>query len=240
MAPRADNSNIFLAGIVGVPWQDIGTTDTNGNLTYIPVTDPAWAGAATSGGNPANPAPNGIWQNIRGDDNANIQPGDIHMVESVDPRPGIAASDPINGHEWNTAYEDLEYACIYTLPQSRPCACSPSASDYSSCKYLHPNDCCDATFNVDGRGNNASGTFNKPICSGNTQVAAKAYPGLREIAVLHDYATGSTAPVIGNSIVTSICPKDASSTSDVNGPGYGYNPAMAAIVNRLKGKLPPP
>ncbi len=47
--PRSDNSAIFLSGIVGVPWQDIGYLDANGNLTYISTTDPAWtsAGAGT-------------------------------------------------------------------------------------------------------------------------------------------------------------------------------------------------
>ncbi len=237
-APRKDNSSIILAGIVGVPWQDVGNTDSSGNLTYIPVTNPAWTGApATGGPAPATVTPNGIWVNIYGDDNANTVPADIHMVESVDPRQGISTNDPIVGHEWNTAYEDLEYACIYTLPQSRPCVCVATASDYYSCKYQHPNECCDLTYNVDGR-NGPSGTFNKPLCNGNTQVAAKAYPGLREIAVLHDYATGSGVPVPGNSIVTSICPKDASSASDTTSPGYGYNPAMHAIIDRLKEELP--
>ena len=240
VAPRANNSNVLLAGIIGVPWQDIGYADASGNLNYIPVTDPAWSAAPTSGGPaPNTPAPNGIWQNISGDDNSNTQPGDVHMIESVEPRAGIPSNDPVNGHEYNTAYEDLEYACIFQLPQPRACACSQTASDYSSCKYLHPNDCCDLTFNVDGRGG-GSGSFNKPLCNGNTQVAAKAYPGLREIAVLHDYATGDAAVTPGNSIVTSICPKDTSASSDVKSPGYGYNPAMAAIINRLKEKLPPP
>jgi hypothetical protein len=240
VAPRANNSSVFLAGIIGVPWQDIGYADANGNLNYIPVTDPAWTGAPTSGGPaPNTSAPNGIWQNISGDDNSNTQPGDVHMVESVEPRPGIPSNDPGNGHEYNTAYEDLEYACIFQLPQPRACACSQTASDYSSCKYLHPNDCCDLTFGADGRGG-GSGSFNKPLCNGNTQVAAKAYPGLREIAVLRDYATGDAVIAPGNSIVTSICPKDTSASSDVKSPGYGYNPAMGAIINRLKEKLPPP
>jgi hypothetical protein len=28
---------VFLAGIVGVPWQDIGCQDASGNLVYIPL-----------------------------------------------------------------------------------------------------------------------------------------------------------------------------------------------------------
>jgi hypothetical protein len=239
---RVDNSIVFLAGIVGVPWQDLGYLDANGNLVYIPVTDPSWDGQpAAAGPAPITPVPGspvngmgGIWANIYGDDNQNMVPADPHMVEAIEPRAGIQGGDPINGGDWTTAYEDLEYACIYPLTQARDCACNSTATDYSSCKYLHPNDCCDLNFNVDGRGGGA-GSFNKPLCNGNSQVKAKGYPGLREIAVLHDYAKSGAAQ--GNSIVASICPKDVAAASDKTGPGYGYNPAVAALINRLKEKL---
>jgi hypothetical protein len=237
--PRTDNSVIFLAGIVGVPWQDIGYKDAAGNLVYIPVTDSSWTGAPTAGGvAPITPAPaTGIWDNIYADDNDNGKvPADPHMIESIEARSGITAYDNIE-HEWNTAYQDLEYACIYPLPESKKCACDSSAADYATCKYQNPNDCCDLTFTADGRGTAqpTGGTaFNKPLCTGNTQVNAKGYPGLREIGVLHDYAI--QAPIKGNSIVASICPADVKST-DKTGAGYGYNPAVAALVTRLKEKL---
>jgi hypothetical protein len=238
---RSDNSAIFLAGIVGVPWQDIGTS-ASGTLQYIPVTDPAWSSAG-SGTQPDNPPSNGaagIWDMIYGDDNANIAPKDVHMVESVDPRPGLpgptsaANADPFNGHEYNTAREDLEYACIYTLPTARQCACTQGTSTYASCKYQNPNDCCDLNYPADGAGGPGA-DFDKPLCNGSTQVAAKGYPGLREIAVLHDYAVSAAAQTQGNSIVASICPQDLSSSP--TSPGYGYNPAVAALINRLKEKL---
>jgi hypothetical protein len=235
--PRTDNSVIFLAGIIGVPWQDIGYKDANGNLVYIPVTDPSWKGEPNGTPPITTPPAAGIWSNIYGDDNNNIVPADIHMVESLEARPGITPNDNIE-HEWNTAYQDLEYACVFPLPQPKPCACVSTSSDYASCKYQNPNDCCDLTFSTDGRGaaQPAGGTaFNKPLCNANTQVNAKGYPGLREIAVLHDYAL--QAPVPGNSIVASICPADVKSTSDKKGAGYGYNPAVAALVTRLKEKL---
>jgi len=236
-APRTDNSNVFLAGIVGVPWQDLGSVGASGNLSYIPVTYPDWNSAATALVPPVT-APNGIWSLIYGDDNNNIVPGDPHMIESIEPRVGITAYDNIE-HEWNTAYQDLEYACVFPLPAPRACACDSVMSGYASCKYENPNDCCDLTFSVDGRGDASSGgDFNKPLCQGNTQIAAKAYPGLRELAVLHDYAEGvGIAPgASGNSIVTSICPKDL--TGDASSPGYGYNPVMDAIVQRLAERLP--
>ena len=241
---RSDNSAIFLAGIVGVPWQDIGYADANGNLVYIPVTDNAWSGGTTTTP-PVTAGTKGIWDRIYGDDNANITPSDIHMVESVLPRSGVPGPTPgptaptdanPNGADYNTAREDLEYACIYPLPTSRACQCTSGATDAPSCKYQNPNDCCDLTYPADGAGNPNSGAdYDKPLCQGTTQVAAKGYPGLREIAVLHDYALASNVVTQGNSIVASICPKDLTSAN--TSPGYGYNPAVAALINRLKEKL---
>lgn len=238
--PRQDNSLVFLAGIVGVPWQDIGYKDGNGNLVYIPVTDPVWTGEPTATSmTPLTPIPaqGGIWANIYADDNASgAVPADPHMIESIEARPGITAYDNIE-HEWDTAYADLEYACIYPLAQSKPCACDATSDTYNACKYLNPNDCCDLTYKVNGRGVTSTTdiAYNKPLCNEHTQVNAKGYPGLRELAVLHDYAVN--AGVTGNSIVASICPADVKATSDKSSPGYGYNPAVAALVNRLKEKL---
>ncbi|MEO7032352.1 MAG: hypothetical protein ABI548_00845, partial [Polyangiaceae bacterium] len=58
-----------------------------------------------------------------------------------------------------------------------------------------------------------------------TQVSAKAYPGSRELQVLKDLGP--------NAIVASICPK----VSDPANPDYGYNPAVGAIIERLKEAL---
>ena len=245
--PRADNSSIFLAGIVGVPWQDIGTT-ASGTLRYIPVTDPAWtsAGSGTQPDNPPSNGASGIWDMIYGYDAANIEPKDVHMVESLTPRanlPGPTAAanaDPFNGHEYNTALEDLEYACIFPLEASRACACP---TQDAACEYENPNDCCNLHYNADGAGNpNSAADFDKPLCQNpaggapvTTQYSAKAYPGLREIAVLHDYALSSNAATQGNSIVASICPRDL--TSVASSPGYGYNPVMSTIVDRMKQQL---
>ena len=241
---RSDNSAIFLAGIVGVPWQDIGYADTNGNLKYIPVTDPAWSGG-TTGNPPVTSGSQGIWDRIYGDDNANITPSDIHMVESLVPRAGVPGPTPgptlptdanPNGADYNTARYDLEYACIYQLPTPRACACTAGTTDTPSCKYQNPNDCCDPSYPADGAGNPNSGAdYDKPLCQGTTQVAAKAYPSLREIKVLRDYAMSPYAATVGNSIVASICPKDLTSAS--TSPGYGYNPAAGALIDRIKQKL---
>ena len=244
---RGDNSNVFLAGIIGVPWQDISEPSSQGagaNLTYIPVTDARWSGTS------------GIWSQLYGDDAFNIAPGDIHMVESVVPRAGLAGpdsatatADPKNGHEYNTAREDLEYACTFALEgaaPARPCACTSGMSSYSSCKYQNPNDCCDMSYPADGAGGPGA-NFDKPLCQNpatgtytSTQYYAKGYPGLREIAVLHDYAVGPASYAdkggTGNSIVTSICPKVLTAGQE-SSPGYGYNPVARAIIERLKPRL---
>ena len=61
---------------------------------------------------------------------------------------------------------------------------------------------------------------------GEVQQSAKAYPGLRQLEVLRDFGD--------NAIVASICPKEARNEND---PSYGYNPAVDAIVDRLKEQL---
>ena len=239
---RSDNSAIFLAGIVGVPWQDIGYTDATGNLKYIPVTDPAWSGGTTATP-PVSSGSKGIWDRIYGDDRSNITPSDIHMVESLVPRAGVPGPTPgptqptdanPNGADYNTARGDFEYACIYPLPTPRACACTAGSTNYASCKYQNPNDCCDVNYPADAAGGPGA-DYDKPICNGNIQVAAKAYPGLREIKVLRDYALSANVVSPGNSIVASICPKDL--TSPPTSPGYGYNPAAGALIDRLKEKL---
>jgi hypothetical protein len=59
----------------------------------------------------------------------------------------------------------------------------------------------------------------------NTQRFGKAYPAGRILKVLRDFGN--------NSIVGSICPK----ILDEQSPDFGYNPAVNAIVDRLKSKL---
>ncbi|MEB2313277.1 MAG: hypothetical protein OZ921_12955 [Sorangiineae bacterium] len=210
---------VFLAGIVGVPWHDIATDDTRDDpakLTYLSAEELTATGR---------------WDDIVGDPTASppVPPKDPLMIESVDPRTGqnpvtkdalvppgppIPApnANPINGHEWTiTDRGDLQYACIF--PLDTPTVCDGTRA-------------CDCDQNRQG---------DKPLCQdpnnpsappGTTQYYAKAYPGLRELQVLKEFGN--------NSIVASICPK-------IQDPGnvnyYGYNPAVAAIIERLKSAL---
>ncbi len=210
-----DPSLVFLAGIVGVPWQDIATAETVDSATELRYKN----------------AIDIDWPAILGQPRDHVPPQNQHMVEAITPRPDLPGpdgtgptADPIHGHEWNTSGRDLQYACIFPLPNPTDCAQVEAGRN------------CDCAPSV----NRETGELTlddvlaakKPLCQdeggnyGTVQYRAKAYPGLRQLEVLKDYRE--------NSIVASVCPKflgDSASTS------YGYNPAVNAIVDRLKEKL---
>ena len=211
LAPRMDSSLIFLAGIVGVPWQDIATDDSldtnTGTLRYLRADEIA---------------ARGIWSEILGDPAASppVPPTDPFMLESVapregvNPRTGIAIAPPragpggntINGHESRGEGRDtLQYACIFPLGTTRECA---NAQPGQSC------DCKTSDVPDD-----------RALCDGTIQHYGKAYPATRQLQVLRDYG--------GNSIVASMCPKNpnCANPADIN---CGYNPAVNAIIDRLK------
>lgn len=209
--PRPKNL-VLLAGIVGVPWQDIATDDSlsGDGLTYLTakeLTD------------------RGRWQTILGG-NDGSPPADPLMIESVAPRTGknpilgvalappAAASpgpNPINGHETNIVdANDLQYACIFPLPTPRQCDASNA-------------DSCDCTVNDQADERPLCDFPNGPNTDG-VQRYAKAYPGLRELGVLHG--------VGDNGIVASICAKrtlPAQGLAPEADASYGYNPAVAAM-----------
>jgi len=229
-------SLVFLGGIVGVPWQNIAATvDNNGR----PITNPDVLRFKTHEelnqddvydeilGSPGVPwrAANGSQPEVAG--SPGTPPRLAQMVESPQfPRPGVTVGNQINGRDYDTTQssgtqgtpraDDLQYACIFPLATPR------------NCSALDPNtDNCDCY----------QGTLNRPLCEqqpgtstpGTTQYWAKAYPGLRELQVLRDFGDQSN-----NSIVASIC---ARNVTDNAAPDYGYRPAIAAIVDRLKEQL---
>jgi hypothetical protein len=215
-----DPSLVFLAGIVGVPWQDIARDpDPAQPLEYKTF---------------AEMDADQVWPLILGD---GVSPGDKLMVESITARAGDSPvvgealaqptadylANSVNGHEWEpNPPSDLQYACIFPLAEPRDCAALEAANDKRHC------DC-------DGASDTAAGQQSKPLCQdpqgdyGTTQYNAKAYPGIRELQVLKEYGSQTT-----NSIVASIC---ARNVDDPNGQDYGYRPAIGAIVERLKEQL---
>jgi hypothetical protein len=225
--PR-DKGLVFLAGIVGVPWQDIADADSlksADTLRYLTAAEldaqQRWPVILGSPNNETNDAP--------------VLPSDPLMVETPEDRTTLGLgmnpvftaplvdsnstnpkANPINGHEQkNMGNSDLQYACIF--PLATPLKCDQAASDANKgC------DCFDEEL-----------VFNRPLCqppgggaAAITQNFAKAYPGTRHLQVLKEFGN--------NSVVASICPKIA---SDKAKPDYGYNPAVKAIIDRLKEAL---
>jgi hypothetical protein len=179
---------------------------------------------------------------------------DPHMIESYAPRAGIPAAgaaagpsqanpaqglDPYGVTDWvtNTGQNhvlavDREYACTFELVDSSG---NPA-----------PRDCTDTTdptvsFACDCP-SQATLTANEipPLCDsvqGDTgyqtsQLRAKTYPTVRELELAY--------LMQGQGIVSSLCPIDvtpAQGLTAASDPLYGYNPAVTAIVDRLKVSL---
>ncbi|MGC4092324.1 MAG: hypothetical protein QM756_31460 [Polyangiaceae bacterium] len=213
--PR-DKSLVFLAGIVGVPWQDIAKNPNDAALAYKAYKEIDWNMLLGTPGDATTPP------QPPGDKLMFETPTDRTQLFQNAPHPVIGASgalaasnstgrpNQINGHEVNIKNnDDLQYACIFQLPTSRNCAGT--------------NGCDCETMTAD---------YNRPLCENTTtQTYAKAYPGVRELQVLKDFGSKGTQ----NSIVASICPKTL--TVNKTDPSYGYNPAVAAIIERLKEAL---
>jgi hypothetical protein len=226
------STNVFFAHIGGVPHQLLHFTPGNPVASTLTAAD--WV--KILGANPEQYDYTGI---------------DPHMVESYLPRtpppagggegltnpPDFDASgtnalappsapdntDPVSGREWITDQPvgehvlpiDIQYACIFALATPRDC--TQAVNGYAC-------DCPSPAMLTHEQ--------TPPVCSETTpttQVAAKAYPTIRELLV---------AKMMGdNGIVSSICPIDVADNAAGNDPLYGYRPAVAAIIDRLKGVL---
>ena len=226
--PPRDKSRVFFAGIIGVPWQDISTEESwaaDAPLEYLSYTEllssdgnNRWDWILGSPGNATTPPElplDPLMIETTADRSAapyyRAHPG---ALPNADPQPPTAqrTANPINGHESTIAdNSDLQFACTFDLPT--PMNCTEELKSMSGT--------CDC-YASDAK-------YNRSLCDGTIQRAAKAYPGVRHLRVLKDFGAKGTH----NSIVASICPK----TMDANDPSYGYNPAVSAIVNRLKEAL---
>jgi hypothetical protein len=111
---------------------------------------------------------------------------------------------------------DREYACIF--PLATPRDCTMAQNNYQ----------CDCPNTATG----ITADQTPPLCSPTnptSQIAAKAYPTIRELQV---------ARLMGNNgIVSSLCPLHVNDNATGDDPDYGYRPAVATIINRLKSAL---
>jgi hypothetical protein len=173
---------------------------------------------------PGNPQKSAIteadWVKILGKDPAkyDFTGIDPHMIQSVAPREGLGGADrprgdngedPAHGREWNTQKSDLQYACTFALSDEQVRTCA--AGDPS----------CDCAPDSD-----PARAQNPPLCNGNDQVRAKAYPTVRELQVVRELGD--------QGIVSSLCPIQLKRPNE---PDYGYRPAVASIIDRLKNGL---
>lgn len=227
-----DRSLVFLGGIVGVPWQSIASSvDQSGEPLLDPssqlrfktfdelTNDGTWSEIIGSRGVPWQPASGGRPEQAAV---PRTPPSNPYMIESDRPRPGIERGNEINGREYDTTQDgvpagtpnDLQYACIFPLPEPKTCTRERQTN----------REACDCYEN----------NLDRPLCEqdpgeaapGITQHWAKAYPGTRQLEVLRDYGT--------NSIVASICARNVSTPDQ---PDFGYRPAISAVVDRLKEQL---
>ena len=215
-----DSSLVFFAGILGVPWQDIARDPKDLTKGFKNAGELAQANAQG----------HTTWDYIIGDPDNSVPPLDPHMIESDAPRTGTdpitgaalapttapAGADAINGHEYTpgtkmgvqVAPDDLEYACIFDLPQARDC----SDLNVPACDCADPkndNPLCDPDPSKGG---------NRTL-----QTRAKAYPGIRELEVAKKMGS--------QGIVGSICPAQLNDPSRAD---FGYRPTIGAIINRLR------
>ena len=215
-----DPSLFSFAVVAGVPWQDLATPAslTGDNLEYL--TSDALASEDR-------------WSVIVGDPQSYVPPADPFMRETTAERSGdnpiIDASitpssstdpqaNPINGHEQAAPKRDLQYACIFELPESVEC----------DQQALNNNTGCDC-FAEDL-------SFNRPLCSppsggapDTTQYYGKAYPALRPLAVAKELGR--------RTVLGSVC---ARNTQDDSRADYGYRPVFGALGQRIADTLVKP
>lgn len=200
-------TDILVAGILGVPWQNIArdSKDVKKGFKNAKEMNQPVAGSAN------------VWDIIAGNPDLYLTPKDPLMNESQKPRFGTSpitgvtlaspmspGGNPINGNEYTTE-DDLQYACIFDLPQNLQrnckdgsCECGDPANDNPLCA-------------------------NNPDGSGRTLlVRARALPALRQLSLLQ--GLGEQAAV------GSAC---AAQTLNPAGPDYGYKPSINNVLEWL-------
>jgi len=241
--PQRQQGLVFLAGIVGVPSQDIANNPDDLKQGYMPAEQMGWKVSEFNANGVTPPQwlvdlqgehPNStVWNVILGDTkpdhsiDPNVDPIDMLMKDSIDERRGTNPvfntpllpsgqfGNPINGAEKDPKHnQDLQYACIFDLTPHLDCSNPLQQCD---CSQLQNNKSDKDPLCYD----EATGNY-----VADKQFRAKAYPGRRQLATLK--GLGSQA------IVASICP---SNTVNPIASDYGYRPAIAAIVDRLKSAL---
>jgi hypothetical protein len=139
------------------------------------------------------------------------------MLESETPRTQSACQptaadncDPIAGREWTTNKGDLQFACTFPL--------------------VTPYDCTQPQYTGSCACTTGALNSNTPLCQKTggayttTQIASRAYPTIRALALAHSLG--------GQAAVSSICPIHTTEAA-AGDPLYGYRPAFNALLDRV-------
>jgi len=253
-----DPSSIFLAGIVGVPWQDLAIDSQDLTQGYRPSEQLSWTPQVFSdqGVEPPRGLREGktLWDTILG--GVDEQPGwdkngdgllsaneknprygstvptepplDPLMQESVDPRVG---KHPATGVELvQPSGDDLTGHPVNGAERTIEQRDDLQYACVFDLGELGPLDCADGSLGCE-----CAGAPENPLCwdattgtYGTRQYRAKAYPGRRQLAVIKGLGM--------QGIVASVC---AANLVDAASSDYGYRPAIAAIVDRLLPQVAP-
>jgi hypothetical protein len=148
------------------------------------------------------------WTRILGENPAayDVTGIDSRMEETYKQRP--ISTDP------SATYWDLAYACTFPLTTPRDCT---QVGAQEGC------DCATSTPPAGSTGWELCDPSNPTI-----QVAAKAYPTVRELTL--------AKLMKGQGVVSSLCPIHVTEQG-ADDPLYGYRPAMSAIISRLQTAL---
>jgi hypothetical protein len=214
-----DRSLVYLAGITGVPWQDVSDEASWSDprrLRYLSYEELEAQGRfdwmlGKPGERPQDPFM------IESVEDRSTIPGLslVHpagaAIGSISPSSATRLENPINGHE-SVGGTEPQYAC--TFPKT-PTTCAGDGSNGPPCDCL-----------------SKDSALNRSLCEGTVQTHAKAFPGTRQLEVLRGVGMRTK-----NAIVASICPKVTDAADPAADPDYGYNPAVAAVIERLKEQI---
>ena len=254
-----DTSLVYLAGIVGVPWQDIAVDPNDLKQGYRPVETLSWTPQDFyyRGLTPPDGLPDGktLWNVILGEVDGNpgsdadgngmisedeknphygapvptVEPLDPLMRESIGPRVGV---QPITGEPLAPPGSDDPLG--QSINASERLVPSRDDLQYVCVFDLGAFGPLDCSLPENAFGCDCGEAPDNPLCWDGAQYTTKqyrgkAYPSRRQLAVLKGMDE--------QGIVASICPTNM---TDASASDFGYRPAIGTIVDRLVPRVASP